>query len=779
MRIGESYESLINGSAFLNADKSILCRNYVRFIIQYNFKIALNNINNMLSEERILNSAQKNGIPIKYVIAWYAGRKNYDEYFKEKYIEDAEEFKKGVKLSSLKEQNYLIQFLLEDYEKEEFIEIVKKSCVDEIKKILELKNISSHVIIQCEEFLKGEKDFKEIEKDLYSVKNKADFYRDNKDILDNTFKTLIKIEDCQIFKRAAVLLTSIRENGYICSIYKFSIENIEEFIELFEEYGVHIQYIMSFIGFYGIYKKDCNEVESAAKNLINKKREDIIKNIKNVEPETRMTFLYMFEKENTKSGVKILLDNFDDKSEAVKEYIITLLEDKTEYIDMIIEKTLSKKQNERELSIKILKTWLKKEAISKEKREKILISLKNVLLKEKTNKIKELFKDIDELKDIVEETVIDKVMDPAEIVKKSLRARNMNSLLWLKFDTLLKVRLKDENKYCHEDILKAIIFIYRSQKEICRNKEADILLQTLNTDDLKKFAELVFKRWSEYDFNIKEKWVLPFTCLYGGQTGINSIKNEIKNWYKNNKIILAQYGLSALSLIKTKEMFMYFYNYEAGCNSSAIKHANNAILGNLADEFGITYAELFTRIYLDKNEEMELNYGDRRFKVCLNDRASLDIFNESGKKVRGIPKPQENNEQQIKEYKKYEQLKKALKKTIKNYLQSLNHERGMLQTTYYKGQWEKLFINSPILKRLSWGIIWGVYENESLIDTFMCMEDGTFNNINDEEFDFKGCLNENRLIKAVKKEELGEEKTALWKKQILDYEINKIVKQLE
>lgn len=775
------YRDIFNSCIFIISNKSTLCNRFIRLMVQYNFKPILNNIEEIIGYKELLNSSEEIGIPQKYIIAWNADKRHDDNFFREKYIKDSAGFKEGIKLSVYITQNYLIKFLENDYEKDEYINILEESVIREVREIFELKKINSEIINESEEFLKGNKEFDSIRDDLYSIKNKADFYRDNSRVLIYTFQSLISLKDYEFLRRTLLLLTAVRENGYINSIYSFSIENINMIINLFEENHMKIDYIMSFIGEYKVYKKEnINNFENTAVEFIERNREEIIKNIRNTNPETRMTFLYLFKKYNKDTFIDTAMENFDDKSETVKEYLITLLADSTEYMDRIIEKTLSRKQNERELSIKILKKWINNAGIDADHKNKAYTALKNAFSNEKTVKIKKLFEDIDEFKDICKSELVErKVTDPDEIVRITLKAKNMKSIAWLDFDSLPKVRIKNKEELCQDDVIKAMIFLYRSQNEIKSNEEGNILAQTLNSEDLAVFAESVFERWLKYNSNVKEKWVLPFTSLYGGNLGIDCIKGEIVNWYKNNKIVIAQYGLHALSLIKTKEMLLYFYNYEADCISSAVRRTNNSILFELAEEMKIRTNEIFTKIFLNENDETEIDYGDKKFKIHLNDRACLDIFGENNKKVRGIPKPKEDNNIQKKEYAGYEMLKKNLKKTVKNYMNPLNDENGMLYRNYSKDEWIINFINSPILRRLTSGVIWGVYKEGKAVDTFMRMEDGTFNSIDDDEFDFEGISNDDSTIKAVKKNDIKNEDIEKWKDQISDYEIYKIVKQFE
>ena len=58
-------------------------------------------------------------------------------------------------------------------------------------------------------------------------------------------------------------------------------------------------------------------------------------------------------------------------------------------------------------------------------------------------------------------------------------------------------------------------------------------------------------------------------------------------------------------------------------------------------------------------------------------------------------------------------------------------------TIYAKGKiekdWEKLFVENPIMHNFSLGLVWGVYEDGELKDTFRYMEDGSFNTVDEED----------------------------------------------
>lgn len=89
--------------------------------------------------------------------------------------------------------------------------------------------------------------------------------------------------------------------------------------------------------------------------------------------------------------------------------------------------------------------------------------------------------------------------------------------------------------------------------------------------------------------------------------------------------------------------------------------------------------------------------------------------------------------------------------------------------------WNTLFVENPIMHQFAIGLIWGVYENNKIIQSFRYMEDGTFNTVDEEEF----TLPENAQITLVHPADLGEELTSSWKTQLDDYEIIQPIEQLD
>ncbi|MDE6517297.1 MAG: DUF4132 domain-containing protein, partial [Acetatifactor sp.] len=100
--------------------------------------------------------------------------------------------------------------------------------------------------------------------------------------------------------------------------------------------------------------------------------------------------------------------------------------------------------------------------------------------------------------------------------------------------------------------------------------------------------------------------------------------------------------------------------------------------------------------------------------------------------------------------------------------------------------WRELFVRNPIMHQFAIGLIWGIYEEHKLTQSFRYMEDGSFNTEDEEEFFLPKPSSEplpeplpvQGKIGLVHPIELTEESLETWKQQLQDYEITQPIEQL-
>ena len=192
-----------------------------------------------------------------------------------------------------------------------------------------------------------------------------------------------------------------------------------------------------------------------------------------------------------------------------------------------------------------------------------------------------------------------------------------------------------------------------------------------------------------------------------------------------------------------------------------------------------------------------------------------------GKKLKSLPAPgKRDDERKASEaYSEFKQMKKQMKEIISSQTQRL--EQALSSARMWSvDAWRRLFVKNPVMHQFATGLIWGVYRDGKLVQSFRYMEDGSFNTQDEEEYHLpagspdgdcaeaapsvessaadgkeaacgrtkadpaaageeKSARQQGAKIGLVHPIELTEEDREVWKEQLADYEITQPFLQLE
>ena len=116
-------------------------------------------------------------------------------------------------------------------------------------------------------------------------------------------------------------------------------------------------------------------------------------------------------------------------------------------------------------------------------------------------------------------------------------------------------------------------------------------------------------------------------------------------------------------------------------------------------------------------------------------RLSSVVYDDKGKQLKNLPAPGKTDDPELSKTAKdaWKSLKKQLKTVATN--QKLRLEQALSTQRYWDtDHWKELFVKNPVMRQFAIGLIWGVYEDKNLLNTFRHMEDGTFNTVDEEEY---------------------------------------------
>ncbi len=531
-----------------------------------------------------------------------------------------------------------------------------------------------------------------------------------------------------------------------------------------------------------------------------------------------------------------ILRYMQDSSKAVKEELFEILCAKKEWEAEIKEFVSSKKAAQREFAIRVLSVWqaqgadyreLFAQAMEKEKNAKVRELLGNLLGEDGkgaaggTEVISrgELVKSLH--KGGRKRSLTWAYETPFSAVHFAGDAENE------KKGTAGKMPEKKAALKADEEYLQAILLCYASAKDASVSakgasalageapassaggisKNAEFLADALCADELAVYVNELFEKWLAAGAESKKRWVLYAAAIHGGSNMVAKLERHIREWPKESRGAIACEAVKALSLSPLPQALLIVDGIARKFKFKQARAAANDALLFAAAQLGITREELADRIVpnlgFDENLERLFDYGPRAFLITITPELEIEVYEAKqeeadgqeaknkggadgaapaargmvrGKKLKNLPAPGAKDDAELAKtaYDEFKQLKKQMKATAAS--QTARLEMALSTAREWKaGAWKQLFVKNPVMHQFATRLIWGIYENGKLLQSFRYMEDGSFNTAEEEEYE----LPDNGRIGLVHPMELtGEEKEA-WEQQLEDYEIVQPFEQLE
>jgi hypothetical protein len=770
------------------SNESEVANRFIKFAVLFDYEKAIGGLHDYLKYNRynkitkLMNTLQ---IREELYMAWMGNHNSlrynvtFEKELKEELEKNKEAFKKAVTMCSGINKAYMISLLLEKGDGLEFVTEIEDIFIQQFTGFMDNYNIGRDIYNDFIEYLEGNISFDTIEKALGSLFGKKDRYLYHLEFS----KVLFWLKNVSpMFVRAVKLLSTIGSPAILSNIYNEFNEfkgmekrkdDLNSYIELLDSCGASIKDYICYLGHCAfddyVRKTQCEEAVNILEKLIKEDEDKVIESLACCEAEARKGLLELILKncDETK-GTKILIEYLGDSSKVVREKVIELLAISEKSHEYVIQSLSSKKQVIRECAVKIL---------SKSNNVQVIEALNKALEVEKSEKIKALLREALNVESILEEK--SEELNILDYCKEAIKGNKAAALKWLDCDTLPKVRFINSEKLAESEIIKYMLICYSSCMEIGISREATKVSELLDTKDLSKFALEILERWINNGAESKKKWVLPFAAVYGDYDVISILKKNIEEWPKNSRGAIASEAVKALALNGSNEALIIVDNISRKFKFRQVKDAATTALKFASEQMGIDMEELSDRIVpdlsFDIRGERVFDYGDRKFTVTLTPELIIVVQDEVGKKLKSLPAPSKKDDE-VKANEallEFKNLKKQLK-TVAN-IQAIRLEMALSSNRKWtKESWVKLFVENPIMHQFAIGLVWGVYEDNVLTDSFRYMEDGSFNTKDEDEYELKDGI----IIGIVHPIELDSEDIAMWKEQFENYEIKQPVEQL-
>ena len=474
--------------------------------------------------------------------------------------------------------------------------------------------------------------------------------------------------------------------------------------------------------------------------------------------------LRKFADENKKE----ILAYSQDSAKMVKEELVDIVSGQKDWEEDVKRFLHSKKAAEREFAITVLAHWQGEGTQYQE-------LFTQILEKEKNNKVRGLLERVLNL----EAQEGSQTFSQEELVKELHKGNRKRTLAWA-YETPFCAVHKKSGEEASEEYLQAILLCYSSVDGCGVSKKADILAENLQSEELARYVNELFDKWLQSGAEAKKKWVLYAASIHGGDKIVQKIQHQVQEWPKAARGAIAAEAVQALTLNPLPQALLIVDGIARKFKFKQIKSAAQKALEFAAEQLGITREELADRIVpdlgFDENMERQFDYGERKFRVTITPSLEIQVFDEAGKKLKNIPAPGKKDDEQkaAAAYDAFKQMKKQMKLTITSQKQRLEMALSIAREWSVES-WKQLFVKNPIMHQFAIGLIWGIYENRTLVQSFRYMEDGSFNTEEEEEYQ----LPEQGQVGLVHPIELSAEVKEAWKQQLEDYEITQPISQLD
>lgn len=581
----------------------------------------------------------------------------------------------------------------------------------------------------------------------------------------------------QMYRRSAVLeglCLRTSHFSYLEGIYrKIDKDTIKKILAIFDEENVPAGYQLEILG--GIHdnfyqeKQKTEFINDCVVLLCGKREWDeaVILGAKEGTPTVRFLCVRLLDI-HFKEYKDILLACALDGSKQVRELLTAVYTSHKEWEPEIKTMLSSRKSQERELAALVLKKW----GASAYQEE-----FKAALNVEKSKKIKTILEECLGIESKEQEAAgAESLKDLAKEVLKGGKKRKVS---WA-YETPFPEVHRLDGTLAEEDYLAAILVAYADMGMPGINKDAARLASCLNEKELADYVNALFGKWMDMGAEAKKKWVLYAASIHGGEAIVPILHEQIKEWPKAARGAMAAEAVRALSVNGSSTALLLVDQIARKFKFRQVKTAAADALAYAAGQLGITREELEDRIVpnlgFDEKMELSFDYGSRSFKVILSPALELEIYDENEKRLKNLPSPGKKDDPEKAEAanSEFKLLKKQLKTVVTN--QKIRLEQALSAERMWPAEkWRELFVKNPIMHQFATGLIWGLYEEGTLKMTFRYMEDGSFNTVDEEEYE----LPETGLIGLVHPIELSKENLAAWKEQLSDYEVTQPFEQLE
>ncbi|UTM57074.1 DUF4132 domain-containing protein [Photobacterium sp. CCB-ST2H9] len=325
------------------------------------------------------------------------------------------------------------------------------------------------------------------------------------------------------------------------------------------------------------------------------------------------------------------------------------------------------------------------------------------------------------------------------------------------------------------DAAMQLCLIYQHHDGDHSSQEANAIAGTFTPDSLAQFAHSILSAYVDKITN-KNKWLLSIPAIHGDASVITALATRLEKFAGSSKHQLAGYAMKRMGLSGQKVAFMAIDRISRNSKKQSVKDAARAAFTIGARQAGISPDELGDQLVDDlgfDGDHIPLDYCGQTLSLVLNDDLKFVIRKPDGKLSKTLPKPKQGDDaaQAVQAKQHFNTLKKLLKDMVGLQVKRMEDAFVAWRTWSFE-RWHALFLGNPVMHKIAGQLIWGVYDDDQLIRTFLPNPEPV------DTADEPVTIQPDARIGLVHQTELSDPQLAAWQSYMDDWNLTPLFGQL-
>lgn len=338
----------------------------------------------------------------------------------------------------------------------------------------------------------------------------------------------------------------------------------------------------------------------------------------------------------------------------------------------------------------------------------------------------------------------------------------------------------DVDEFVPRHVIRYVLSEYMSLNQVVRLHACDAIVPFIEEEEWQAMMEELFRYWQSDSAEANRRMLLLPYCFYGSEQQIAQLSPLIKSWSRASRKQLSRFVLKLLGIKSSPNALRILNEWMEISPNGTYRTTSWNAFRQAAIRKGMTVEELADQIIptfgFNSSAEKEVSYGTRTFRVTLNPDFTLSVFDLEKQKVsKSLPAPTKHDDR-----KKAEKAREELSTLNKIVKTQTKIQRKRLEQSLKNGRtwprkiWQTIFIENPVMRYITTGLVWGVYKEGQLRKSFRYMENGKCITVDEKEF----ILSDDAILSLVHPVDLTSEILSGWKKQLDDQGISPLLPQL-